>query len=256
MSGFGVERTPHQSVGRDGRRTLYRSGFLTTSRPTGCPRSWPEWRLSTATHTCRRKGCGHVERTGPDDGMQRRCPRCSDKLYLYTEIRNDLTFHATRHTTASVLAERGVHLSRSRLPAPHGSEDDSDLHASRAGTPRAGTAELLWFQSAHRGVRQGGQAEKFDPPVIHGHAAADSARKALSKKAALSRVCLGRGERIRTSDILLPSPSEGIAPDGSGLQAAATIREGSLASSQRSQPLAPNSPLRISVIVNTAIGSS
>ncbi len=70
------------------RRALRRAGIVTGYR-----------------HSCRRKGCGHVEQS-PDDKL-RRCPKCSMKLWPHGEVRR-IRFHDLRHTTASLLIMSGA----------------------------------------------------------------------------------------------------------------------------------------------------
>jgi integrase len=57
------------------------------------------------THKCRRKGCGYQEDTA--DGNQRRCPKCSFKLWPVGKVL-PFRFHDTRHTTASLLMMFGA----------------------------------------------------------------------------------------------------------------------------------------------------
>jgi excisionase family DNA binding protein len=61
------------------------------------------------SHTCRR--CGHQETS--KDGVQRFCPTCATTrgrgLLLYPHIHvAELRFHDTRHTTGTLLAQKGV----------------------------------------------------------------------------------------------------------------------------------------------------
>ncbi len=70
------------------RRALGRAGIVTG------------WR-----HVCRRKGCGHAE-LAPDAAL-RRCPMHSAKLWPKPQVR-PIRFHATRHSTASLLMMAGA----------------------------------------------------------------------------------------------------------------------------------------------------
>jgi integrase len=63
--------------------------------------------LTGYRHTCRRKGCGHVEHA--PDGSIRRCPKCSMKLWPVGQVR-PIRFHHIRHTTASLLMMAGADL--------------------------------------------------------------------------------------------------------------------------------------------------
>ncbi len=56
-------------------------------------------------HKCRRKGCGHQEESA--DGTQRRCPKCSMKMWPVGKV-IPIRFHDTRHTTASLLIMFGA----------------------------------------------------------------------------------------------------------------------------------------------------
>lgn len=58
-------------------------------------------------HTCRRKGCGHVERH--DDDATRRCPACNMKLWAVGRAR-PMKFHETRHTLATLALMSGASL--------------------------------------------------------------------------------------------------------------------------------------------------
>jgi integrase len=61
--------------------------------------------VSGYRHSCRRKGCGHVEKA-PEDHL-RRCPKCNMKLWPVGEVRK-IRFHDLRHTTASLLMMAGA----------------------------------------------------------------------------------------------------------------------------------------------------
>jgi integrase len=63
--------------------------------------------LTGYRHTCRRKGCGHVEHA--TDGAIRRCPKCAMKLWPVGQVR-PIRFHHIRHTTASLLMMAGADL--------------------------------------------------------------------------------------------------------------------------------------------------
>ena len=58
-------------------------------------------------HSCRRKGCGHVEQA--HDGEIRWCPKCRMKLWPVGQVR-PIRFHHIRHTTASLLMMAGADL--------------------------------------------------------------------------------------------------------------------------------------------------
>ena len=58
-------------------------------------------------HVCRRQGCGHVEEAA--DSEERRCPRCTMKLWAKPQVR-PVRFHDMRHTTATLLLRAGVPL--------------------------------------------------------------------------------------------------------------------------------------------------
>ena len=63
--------------------------------------------LTGYRHTCRRKGCGHVEQA--PDGEIRWCPKYRMKLWPVGQVR-PIRFHHIRHTTASLLMMAGADL--------------------------------------------------------------------------------------------------------------------------------------------------
>jgi integrase len=58
-------------------------------------------------HKCRRSGCGHRELA--PDSTQRRCSKCTFKLFPVGQVRK-IRFHHLRHTTASLLLMSGADL--------------------------------------------------------------------------------------------------------------------------------------------------
>ncbi len=63
--------------------------------------------LTGYRHSCRRKGCGHVEQA--PDGEIRWCPKSQMKLWPVGQVR-PIRFHHIRHTTASLLMMAGADL--------------------------------------------------------------------------------------------------------------------------------------------------
>lgn len=56
-------------------------------------------------HVCRKKGCGHTERT--TDAAERRCPTHNYRLWPKAKVR-PIRFHDLRHTTASLMLMAGA----------------------------------------------------------------------------------------------------------------------------------------------------
>jgi len=173
------------------RRALHKAGIV---------ESW--------LHKCRRAGCRHVE-TASDDGL-RRCPRCQMKLWPSGQVR-PIRFHHLRHTTASLLLMRGADVAavqrilrhsdprlttetyghlvpdylRAQIDRPSFGAPTANNDSQSVATAPTTFAPILLPEPKHpRNDPSGGGPEAESFPELE----------------------LGRGERIRTSGILLPKP--------------------------------------------------
>jgi len=181
------------------RRALRRANILTG------------WR-----HSCRRKGCGHVVQA--PDAEIRWCPKCKMKLWPVGEVRRS-RFHHIRHTTASLLIMAGADLAAVQRIMRH---TDPRITMEFYGHLAPGylrcAIDRLAFESgspapdqyARAAAGTSGARSHPAPPVCCTRAADReiTRRRATGRPAKApgdSGAILGRGERIRTSDILLPN---------------------------------------------------
>ena len=178
------------------RRALHKAGIV---------QSW--------IHKCRRQDCGHVETAR--DGDLRRCPRCRMKLWPSGQVR-PIRFHHLRHTTASLLLMRGADVAAVQRILRH---TDPRLTTETYGhlVPDYLRAQIdrLFFAPASapriaKSVSNQAQAvatisPPFAPillPEPENEGKGPSPRD-LDPESSRG-LETGRGERIRTSDILLP----------------------------------------------------
>ena len=178
------------------RRALHKAGIV---------RSW--------LHKCRRQDCGHVETAR--DGDLRRCPRCKMKLWPSGQVR-PIRFHHLRHTTASLLLMRGADVAAVQRILRH---SDPRLTTETYGhlvpdylrtqIDRLSFGPACAPSSAHSVSSQAQAVATISPPFAPillpeaknaGKAPSPHDLETESSRGLKS----GRGERIRTSDILLP----------------------------------------------------
>ena len=177
------------------RRALHRAGIVQT------------W-----LHKCRRKGCRHVE--AASDDQLRRCPRCQMKLWPSGQVR-PIRFHHLRHTTASLLLMRGADVAAVQRILRH---SDPRLTTETYGHlvpdylrvqidrlsfgPGPGRFETVASSEAQVVATI---SARFAPILLPEAAPGGKALSPAHLETESSQVLeSGRGERIRTSDILLP----------------------------------------------------
>jgi integrase len=68
-------------------------------------------------HKCRRKGCGYREEAS--DGEERRCPKCSMRLWPTPCPRAGTVFHTTRHVYATELLDANVSIAAAQKLLRH-----------------------------------------------------------------------------------------------------------------------------------------
>jgi integrase len=177
------------------RRALRRAGIVT---------GW--------LHKCRRQRCGHVE--AAQDDQLRRCPKCTMKLWPAAQVR-PIRFHHLRHTTASLLLMRGADVSAVQKILRH---TDPRLTTETYGhlVPdylRAQIDRLSFGPARPASVPTVSNAKHpsstisppFAPILLPEAENLGKSGRPRDHKTESSRALeLGRGERIRTSDILLP----------------------------------------------------
>jgi len=161
-------------------------------------------------HKCRRARCGHVE-TALDDQL-RRCPACDMKLWPAANVR-PIRFHHLRHTTASLLLMRGADLAAVQKILRHSdprmtTETYGHLvpdylrdQIDRLTFAPAPTSDVSNEKQPHATI-----SPPFAPILLPTSSEPQNGPDPPSPDPQLFRdVELGRGERIRTSDILLPN---------------------------------------------------
>jgi hypothetical protein len=167
-------------------------------------------------HKCRRKGCGHVE-TAQDDQL-RRCPRCEMKLWPSGEVR-PVRFHHLRHTTASLLM-RGADVAAVQRILRH---TDPRMTTETYGhllpdylreqIDRLSFGPMPWANTPTPSNDSQGIAAvspRFAPILLPEPKKAENDRDLHDPESESSSIVEGgRGERIRTSDILLPNAPAG-----------------------------------------------
>jgi hypothetical protein len=166
-------------------------------------------------HKCRRKGCGYVV-TAEDDQL-RRCVHCQMKLWPSGQVR-PIRFHHLRHTTASLLLMRGADVPAVQRILRH---TDPRLTTEtyghlvpdylRAQIDRLSFGPLtIAMSSSNESQEIAALPARFAPILLPEPEKGenDSGLHGPETQSS-SAVELGRGERIRTSDILLPNAPPG-----------------------------------------------
>jgi integrase len=168
-------------------------------------------------HKCRRQGCRFVEQA--QDDHLRRCPRCQMKLWPSGQVR-PIRFHHLRHTTASLLLMRGADVPAVQRILRHSdprltTETYGHLVPGylRSQIDRLSFGLVPWSEAT--AASNDSQAVATIPPRFapillpepehQGKGPPPRDRETESSRG----LDLGRGERIRTSDILLPNAPPG-----------------------------------------------
>jgi len=133
------------------------------------------------------------------DGNQRRCPKCNFKLFPVGRVR-EIRFHHLRHTTASLLLMNGADLAAvQRIMRHQDPRTTTEFYGQGAPHYLKKEIERLSFGPPPEpaicyaaGTRPPKRPHTVDPPPSRGKGS--------------TRTDVGRGERIRTSGILLPKP--------------------------------------------------
>ena len=173
-------------------------------------------------HKCRRAGCRHVE-AASDDAL-RGCPRCRMKLWPSGQVR-PIRFHHLRHTTASLLLMRGADVAAVQRILRH---SDPRLTTETYGhlVPDYLRAQIdrLSFGLAPTASNDSQPVAtipaRFAPIVLPEHKhPRNNPSGGDPETEPFPKLELGRGERIRTSGILLPKQARyqaALRPDGGG----------------------------------------